>query len=68
MWRELDSVRLSTLFDGPFPFSWNKMERVRGENMDGLGIAEILELINCIFSRDRNHNCVRKKDDDVAII
>lgn len=45
------------------------MERVPGrENMDGLGIAEILELINCIFSRDRNHNYVRKKDDDVAII
>lgn len=67
MWRELDSVRLSTLFES-VPFSWNKMERVRGENMDGLGIAEILELINCIFSRDRNHNYVRKKDDDVAII
>lgn len=47
-WRELDSVRLSTIFHRSVPFSWNKIEPVSvGENMDG--VVEILEFINRIF-------------------
>lgn len=47
-WRELDSVRLSTIFHRSVPFSWNKIEPVFvGENMDG--VVEILEFINRIF-------------------
>lgn len=47
-WRELDSVRLSTIFHRSVPFSWNKIESVSvGENMDG--VVEILEFINRIF-------------------
>lgn len=47
-WRELDSVRLSTIFHRSVSFSWNKIESVSvGENMDG--VVEILEFINRIF-------------------